>query len=188
MRPNERAAATTAASSIGRVDRPVLGGLRDGHDPRLARVLETHARDRALDERRGKLAVGRGDGEQLATRESFGRPALVGVDVRRRGQMTASKGRISAWSAVTLAPVPLKTKNGSACAPKCSLHELARPGGHRIVAIGVDMALIGFSHRGEHRRMRTRRVVARETARVRPSLIDHPPRSRSGDCATAPGW
>jgi len=125
---------------VGTVDRTVLAGLRDRHHRGLARVLETDARDRTLDECGSELTVGGVHSEQLAAREPLGSATFVGVYMRGRrtdDRLVRPHERLQRRDVRT---GTVEDEERLHLRTELPSHELVRPGGPRVRTVRVDVA------------------------------------------------
>ena len=129
------------ADLLGRVDGAELGRLGDRDDARLGRRARRRPGSiRSATSSGVSLPSGVGTARSFTPAIRSGAPHSSTFRCAVSGQITASWGRASAWSARTLAPVPLKTRNASACSPKCSRKRSARGGRVVVVAVGGHVA------------------------------------------------
>ena len=89
-------------------------------------------------------------------------------------QITASKLRVSASSAATLAPEPLKTGKPRASGPKCVAEELLDALGPGVAAVGAGVAVVGGGDRGEDVGVGAGVVVGGEVPHRRRSVAMNP--------------
>ncbi len=110
------------------------------------------------------LPSGVGTSQSLLPRKRSGAPHSSQLMCAFWLQMTFSHGRSSDCSAVTLAPVPLKTKKTSTCSPSSERKRSTACCGVGVVAVGHDVSDVDLGDLGEDVRVDAGVVVAGEAA------------------------
>ena len=147
---------------LGRVDGTVLGALGDRDHPRLCMMLEADALDVGFDQRRGQLAIGGFDRQELASDVPLGCAALIHLDVRcgcgddavLRKQHGIECGDVGAGAAEDEERLRRFTQG----APQQQAGAL----GVLVVAVGGCVSGVDPGHRGQHVRVGAGGIVARE--------------------------
>jgi hypothetical protein len=159
---------------IDRVQRAELGALGDRHDTGLGVVGVAEQQCGLVDLLRTQLAVGRREVHQLGADDAFGRPRLVGGDVRpvaahdRLGRSDEGEQRDDVGAGAVE-----RQQRRDVAAEQLSEGVLA-PAGPRIVAVGQGVAVVGGGDGVEDGGMGAGGVVAGERAHGRRWEL-HPP-------------
>src|SRR5438445_12591219 len=146
------------------VKRAHLGGLGDGYHLGLNVMLIADSVIRRLHGIECQLAIGGGDGNELAASEFFGSAALVGIDVRGFGADHRVIGLGERLQTEHVGGGAVEDKKDFYL-PTEMLPELSDCGGGvRVIAITDDVALVGGCDRFQNGRVNSGVIVAGKAA------------------------